>query len=340
MEMRMWAALRTPMGPKADFEFRPQDLKGQFSNLLTYLYNHANWRAAVIGRQTQCNSYFQFGSPVGNIFLPPPPLQAWCCLWELGWRDLLFFPGANTTKDFYAIIRLYWSGCEVSLPISRSEQAQRESLTAAPSAPGLHRGPAASLPGFPPKRWKGLGAIHNWWLFSAAPALAIKSVTYVLVRLCNIAQSPCLWAPPQEHPSSADLLSATAHCAAPPHCLHNSRVGFLTPLAFKTKYYYLCLLVCLLMNRFKKVMDYISYLAVRGREGGGYDSFRGRSLLVHPWPPSACPGLLEPSQFDLFSHRALGLGQGIQGLYSLYLSSCKWIFKLQYKIHKGKRRDR
>lgn len=74
------------------------------------------------------------------------------------------------------------------------------------------------------------------------------------------------------------------------------------------------------MNRFKKVMDYTSYLAVRGREGGGYDSFCGRALLMPPWPPSACPGLLEASQFDLFSHRALGLGQGIQGLgLSIYL---------------------
>lgn len=41
--------------------------------------------------------------------------------------------------------------------------------------------------------------------------------------------------------------------------------------------------------------------------------------LLHP---SACPGLLEASQFDPIPHKALGLGQGIQGLdLSIYLSS-------------------
>ena len=41
---------------------------------------------------------------------------------------------------------------------------------------------------------------------------------------------------------------------------------------------------------------------------------------MHLLPPSACPGLLEASQFDPFPDRALGLGQGIQGLgLSIYL---------------------
>lgn len=114
---------------------------------------------------------------------------------------------------------------------------------------------AASFSGFPPKRWEGLCAIHNCQFFSAAPALAINSVIYTLVQLCNVAQTPCLQALPQEHHSVTDLLSATAHRAAPLYCLHNSRVSFLMPLAFKTKYYYLCLLVCLLVNPFKKAMD-------------------------------------------------------------------------------------
>lgn len=149
MEIRMWAAPWTPMGPKAEFEFKPRNLKSQFSYLLTYLYNPANWRAAVISRQTQSHSYFQFSSPVGKILLPPPPLQAWCRLWDNQDGETCFFsPGANTTRDFYLISSLCWT---------------------------------ASFPGFPPKRWKGLGAIHNCCFFSATPSLAISLVIQILV---------------------------------------------------------------------------------------------------------------------------------------------------------------
>lgn len=95
------------------------------------------------------------------------------------------------------------------------------------------------------------------------------------------------------------------------HCT-DSRVSFLTPLAFKTNYYYLCLLVCLLVDPFKKAMDYPSSLAVRGREGGGCDRFPRRALLIYLLLPSACPGLLEASQFNPILHRALDLDQGIQ----------------------------
>lgn len=96
----------------------------------------------------------------------------------------------------------------------------------------------------------------------------------------------------------------------------------LTPLAFETKYYYICLFVCLLVNPFKKVMGYSSYLVVRGREGGECDCFPRKVLLMYLLHPSACPGLLEASQFDPIPHKALGLGQGIQGLdLSIYLSS-------------------
>lgn len=86
------------------------------------------------------------------------------------------------------------------------------------------------------------------------------------------------------------------------------------------------------MNPFKKAMGYLSYLVVRGKEGGGCDYFPRKVLLMHLLHPSACPGLLEVSQFDLIPHRALGLGQGIQGLdLSIYLPAQESSsYKIQY----------
>lgn len=63
-------------------------------------------------------------------------------------RGLLFFSGANPTRDFYPISRLYWRGWEGSHSISKCDWSQSKRVTALPSQPCLYQGPATSFPGF------------------------------------------------------------------------------------------------------------------------------------------------------------------------------------------------
>lgn len=121
-------------------------------------------------------------------------------------------------------------------------------------------------------------------------------------------------------------------CSTAP--LHHSRVSFLTPLALKRKILLSLFLVCLLVNQFKKVMDYLSYLAVRGREIWGCDSFPRRLLLVYLLPHLACSGLSPLEGVWLLPTQSFWSGPRNTRTEPQYLSSCPWIFKLWYKIPK------
>lgn len=187
------------------------------------------------------NATAVFSSPVGNISLPLPPLWAWCFYGITNMRGLLLFSEANPTWDFYPISMLYWSGWEGSHSISKCERSQSKLVTAPPTQT-CHK-----LSRLPSKCWVPFTAVNpqlrqHW--------LSDQSHTHT-AQLCNVTQTACHHAVLQGHRCLTELPSATAHHTAPLRCHHNSRASFLTLLAFKTKHYYFCLLVWLLVNPFK-----------------------------------------------------------------------------------------
>lgn len=213
MGMRTWAALRTPVGTKAEFEFRPQDLKGQVSDLLSCLYNPANWRAAVI--RLSATAIFS-SVPQLETFSFPRHLSRLDAVYEItGMERTCFSPQEQTQPEIFILLAdcTEWMG---SL-----EEVSRHRVRVWLLLPQSSVCTRASSPGFP-KHWKGLGAIHSCPLSSVAASL----VTCAPVQLCDATKTPCLWAVPQEHRGAAHLPSATAHCTAPLHCLHNRGSAF------------------------------------------------------------------------------------------------------------------
>lgn len=102
MGMRTWAALRTPVGTKAEFEFRPQDLKGQVSDLLSCLYNPANWRAAVI----RLSATVIFSSvPRLETFSFPRHLSRLDAVYEItGMERTCFSPQEQTQPEIFILL--------------------------------------------------------------------------------------------------------------------------------------------------------------------------------------------------------------------------------------------
>lgn len=102
MGMRTWAALQTPVGTKDEFEFRPQDLKGQVSDLLSCLYNPANWRAAVI--RLSATAIFS-SVPQLETFSFPRHLSRLDAVYEItGMERTCFSPQEQTQPEIFILL--------------------------------------------------------------------------------------------------------------------------------------------------------------------------------------------------------------------------------------------
>lgn len=222
MGMRTWAALRTPVGTKAEFEFRPQDLKGQVSDLLSCLYNPANWRAAVI--RLSATAIFS-SVPQLETFSFPRHLSRLDAVYEItGMERTCFSPQEQTQPEIFILLAdcTEWMG---SSSPNKQKWAGTEwgceccSLRAV-SAPGS----CCKLPRLP-KALKRVGC-HPQLSSLLSCSVAASLVTCAPVQLCDATKTPWLWAVPQEHCGAAHLPSATAHCTAPLHCLHNRGSAF------------------------------------------------------------------------------------------------------------------
>lgn len=241
MGMRTWAALRTPVGTKDEFEFRPQDLKGQVSDLLSCLYNPANWRAAVI--RLSATAIFS-SVPQLETFSFPRHLSRLDAVYEItGMERTCFSPQEQTQPEIFILLAdcTEWMG---SSSPNNHKWAGTEwgcdccSLRAV-SAPGS----CCKLPRLP-KALKRAGC-H--------PQLSTLLSGCQFGYMCT---SSAVWC----HQDSLSLgcASGTSRCRPSPvsHSpLHSStalpaqqRVSILTPPVLKTEYFCLCLLVCLLVT--------------------------------------------------------------------------------------------